>query len=162
MGPQDPARSTFELKGSVTFQDTGGTGFQLTSLHLDLLDGGGGAASHEVALDVTLAPGGSITHALPDRVSVPVGLEPTRLRVSARGLDREGRIRRTGTAEALFSAAREVMTRGPVSIAPGTLAVEALNLMEQRKITSIVVVDRDTDRVVGVVHVHDLWRTEMF
>ena len=34
--------------------------------------------------------------------------------------------------------------------------------MEQRKITSIVVVDRETDRVVGVVHLHDLWRTEMF
>lgn len=103
MGPQDPARSTFELKGIVTFQDTGGAGFQLTSLHLDLLDGGGGAASHEEALDVTLSPGGSTTHALPDRVTVPASLEPTRLRVSARGLDREGRLRSTGTAEALFS-----------------------------------------------------------
>jgi arabinose-5-phosphate isomerase len=31
--------------------------------------------------------------------------------------------------------------------------------MEQRKITSIVVVD--AGRVAGVVHLHDLWRTEM-
>lgn len=58
--------------------------------------------------------------------------------------------------------AGDVMTRGPVSIPPATLAVEALNIMEGRKITSIVVVDGDPRRVVGVVHVHDLWRTELF
>ena len=44
-----------------------------------------------------------------------------------------------------------------------TLAAEALNIMEQRKITSIVVVeDGQPTRVAGVVHLHDLWRTEMF
>ena len=57
--------------------------------------------------------------------------------------------------------AAEVMTRNPVAIAPSMLAVEALNLMERRKITSIVVVQDDTHRVAGVVHLHDLWRTEM-
>ncbi len=61
----------------------------------------------------------------------------------------------------LEMTAREVMTHGPVSIPPGTLAAEALNIMEARKITSIVVVDGDA-RVAGVVHLHDLWRTEMF
>ena len=35
------------------------------------------------------------------------------------------------------------MTRDPVTIPPTTLAAEALNIMEQRKITSIVVVDGD-------------------
>ena len=58
--------------------------------------------------------------------------------------------------------AGDVMTRGPVTIPPQTLAVEALNIMEQRKITSIVVVDAGTRSVAGVVHLHDLWRTEMF
>jgi arabinose-5-phosphate isomerase len=58
--------------------------------------------------------------------------------------------------------AADVMTRGPVSIPPTTLAAEALNIMEGRKITSIVVVDGESRRVVGVVHVHDLWRTELF
>jgi arabinose-5-phosphate isomerase len=58
--------------------------------------------------------------------------------------------------------AGDVMTRGPVAIAPGTLAAEALNIMENRKITSIVVVEEAPRRVVGVVHVHDLWRTELF
>jgi arabinose-5-phosphate isomerase len=59
-------------------------------------------------------------------------------------------------------SAGDVMTSGPVAIPPTTLATEALNIMEQRKITSIVVVEAGTRRVEGVVHVHDLWRTEMF
>jgi arabinose-5-phosphate isomerase len=57
--------------------------------------------------------------------------------------------------------AGDVMTRNPVAIAPGTLAAEALNVLEQRKITSIVVVDGDQRRVAGVVHLHDLWGTEL-
>ena len=60
----------------------------------------------------------------------------------------------------LERAAGDVMTRHPVTIARSTLAAQALNVMEQRKITSIVVVD-DRQMVEGVVHLHDLWRTEM-
>jgi arabinose-5-phosphate isomerase len=56
--------------------------------------------------------------------------------------------------------AGQVMTPDPVTIPPATLAVEALNIMEQRKITSIVV-DAGERRVAGVVHLHDLWPTEM-
>jgi arabinose-5-phosphate isomerase len=54
--------------------------------------------------------------------------------------------------------ARDVMTPHPVAIPQSTMAVEALAMMEQRKITSIVVIDADR-RVEGVVHLHDLWRT---
>jgi arabinose-5-phosphate isomerase len=57
--------------------------------------------------------------------------------------------------------AGDVMTRDPVTIAPTMLAVEALNIMEQRKITSLAVVEGTPPRVAGVVHLHDLWRTEM-
>ncbi|MEO7133359.1 MAG: KpsF/GutQ family sugar-phosphate isomerase [Vicinamibacterales bacterium] len=56
--------------------------------------------------------------------------------------------------------ARDVMTANPVAISQSTMAVEALAMMEQRKITSIVVIDTDR-RVEGIVHLHDLWRTEM-
>jgi arabinose-5-phosphate isomerase len=59
-------------------------------------------------------------------------------------------------------SAADVMTKDPISVLPKTLAAEALNIMEQRKITSIVVVDEETGRVAGVVHLHDLWRTQMF
>jgi arabinose-5-phosphate isomerase len=58
--------------------------------------------------------------------------------------------------------ASQVMTRDPVTTPPATLAVEALNIMEQRKITSIVVVEGGNRRVAGVVHLHDLWRTQLF
>jgi len=52
------------------------------------------------------------------------------------------------------------MTRNPQTIGPHVLASEALNLMEKRKITSVVVVD-EASGVVGVVHLHDLWTLEL-
>ena len=54
----------------------------------------------------------------------------------------------------------DVMTPNPVTIARDLLAVEALKVMETHKITSVVVVDA-TRAVEGVVHLHDLWRTQM-
>jgi len=65
--------------------------------------------------------------------------------------------------EILDLRAGEVMTRHPVSVSRATLAAEALNIMEQRKITSIVVAeDGEPKRIAGVLHLHDLWRMEMF
>lgn len=58
-------------------------------------------------------------------------------------------------------SAADVMTKAPVTIPPSTLAAEALSLLETRRITSLIVVD-DAGRVDGVVHLHDLWRTELF
>jgi arabinose-5-phosphate isomerase len=52
------------------------------------------------------------------------------------------------------------MTLSPQTIGPQLLASEALNLMEKRKITSIVVVD-EAGGVLGVVHLHDLWGLEL-
>jgi arabinose-5-phosphate isomerase len=52
------------------------------------------------------------------------------------------------------------MTRSPQTIGPQVLASEALNLMEKRKITSIVVVG-EAGGVLGVVHLHDLWGLEL-
>lgn len=52
------------------------------------------------------------------------------------------------------------MTTNPQTIGPHVLASEALNVMEKRKITSLVVVD-GKKRVVGVVHLHDLWTLEL-
>ncbi|HUK30055.1 MAG TPA: KpsF/GutQ family sugar-phosphate isomerase [Candidatus Acidoferrum sp.] len=58
-------------------------------------------------------------------------------------------------------SAEQAMTRNPVTIAANELASTALNLMEQRKITSVVVVD-ESQRVLGVVHLHDLWALELY
>lgn len=54
----------------------------------------------------------------------------------------------------------DCMMRSPQTVSPKVLASEALNLMEKRKITSVVVVD-DAQKVVGVVHLHDLWTLEL-
>ena len=50
----------------------------------------------------------------------------------------------------------EVMTPGGIRVRPGTLAVDALNLMQSRHITSVLVADGD--QLLGVVHMHDLLR----
>jgi arabinose-5-phosphate isomerase len=80
------------------------------------------------------------------------------------GIITDGDLRRQmeRASEVLGLSAADVMTRGPVTVSRATLAVEALNIMEQRKITSIVVVEDGSQQVAGVVHVHDLWGTEMF
>jgi arabinose-5-phosphate isomerase len=52
------------------------------------------------------------------------------------------------------------MTHNPQTIGPHVLASEALNQMEKRKITSVVVVD-ESKKVLGVVHLHDLWTLEL-
>ena len=52
------------------------------------------------------------------------------------------------------------MTAGAQTIGARELASEALNRMEKRKITSVVVVDA-AQRVLGVVHLHDLWTLEL-
>ena len=57
--------------------------------------------------------------------------------------------------------AGELMTRRPIAIDPSTLAAQALLIMEQRKITSLVVAGGDL-KVEGVLHLHSLWRTELF
>ena len=62
--------------------------------------------------------------------------------------------------EFLQQTAGDVMTRNPITVSRDTLAAETLHILEQRKITSVVVVD-DRQQVQGVVHLHDLWRTEM-
>lgn len=61
----------------------------------------------------------------------------------------------------LERAAGQCMTPDPRTISEGELATSALNIMEENKITSLMVTD-GSKTIVGVIHVHDLWGTEMF
>jgi arabinose-5-phosphate isomerase len=56
--------------------------------------------------------------------------------------------------------AGESMTRNPKTIAAGEFAASALALMEEKKITSLMVVDR-AGKLEGIVHLHDLWTTNL-
>ncbi|MEZ5290304.1 MAG: KpsF/GutQ family sugar-phosphate isomerase [Vicinamibacterales bacterium] len=76
------------------------------------------------------------------------------------GVVTDGDVRRAvaSAPDVLALTAADVMSRTPVTVAPHTLAAEALHLLESRKITAVVVVDASA-RPAGVVHLHDLWRT---
>jgi arabinose-5-phosphate isomerase len=69
-----------------------------------------------------------------------------------RSLDRE---------RPLEGSAGDAMTRDAATVGPESLAAEALAVLEERKITSLPVVDPDR-RLVGLIQIHDLWRTELF
>ncbi len=68
-------------------------------------------------------------------------------------LEREG-------GAALSKTAGEAMNPHPCTIASGELAAKALAILEERKITSLVVVDAGQN-VEGVLHLHDLWGVEL-
>ena len=80
-----------------------------------------------------------------------------------RGVISDGDLRRLLEREggaALTRTAGEAMNPHPKTISARELAAKALAILEERKITSLVVVDAD-GRVEGVVHLHDLWGVEL-
>src|SRR5579872_350129 len=62
--------------------------------------------------------------------------------------------------DVLDLVASECMTKNPKTVSAHEFAATALALMEEKKITSLAVVD-DKGRLQGIVHLHDLWGTEM-
>lgn len=79
------------------------------------------------------------------------------------GLYTDGDLRRTLADPSIdVHGARiaDVMTRAPVAIEANALASEAARLMEDRKITMLVVLD-DERRVVGALNIHDLLRARV-
>jgi arabinose-5-phosphate isomerase len=57
--------------------------------------------------------------------------------------------------------AADCMTKNPVTIPRSELAASALRAMEEKKITSVLVVD-SAGRLEGVLHIHDLWTLQLF
>lgn len=79
------------------------------------------------------------------------------------GVFTDGDLRRlmSRVSNVVALTAGEVMTPNPITIGRDVLAVEALKVMETRKITAVVVVGA-SQKVEGVVQLHDLWGTQMF
>ena len=76
-----------------------------------------------------------------------------------RGIITDGQIRRFNEKkENLFNlSAKEIMTKNPISIDKDSLAVKALSLMNEKKITSLCVHDkRNKSKTIGVLHIHTL------
>ncbi len=61
----------------------------------------------------------------------------------------------------LQKTARDCMSPNPLTIEKEDLATKALNIMEKNKITSLIIISKNGE-VEGLIHLHDLWRTEMF
>jgi arabinose-5-phosphate isomerase len=62
--------------------------------------------------------------------------------------------------DGLRKAAGDAMNAHPRTISAADLAVHALSIMEEKKITSLIVVDAN-GMLEGVIHLHDLWGTEL-
>ena len=61
----------------------------------------------------------------------------------------------------LFKTAAECMTPSPIAIDKDDLAAKALHVMEENKVTSLIVKNKEGG-IEGIIHLHDLWRTELF
>ena len=60
----------------------------------------------------------------------------------------------------LALSAADCMTKNPVTLARNELAASALRVMEERKITSLLIVD-PAGKLEGVLHIHDLWTLQL-
>ncbi|MCS2152864.1 arabinose-5-phosphate isomerase KdsD [Scandinavium goeteborgense] len=130
----------------------------------------GGALGRKLLLRVNdiMHTGDEIPHVSPDASLRDALLEITRKnlgltvicddQMKIEGIFTDGDLRRVfdmGVDVREMSIA-DVMTRGGIRVRPGILAVDALNLMQSRHITCVMVADGD--HLLGVIHMHDLLR----
>ena len=80
------------------------------------------------------------------------------------GLITDGDLRRLlqkHGADILMKKAKDCLTTNPITIAENELATRALSIMEDKKVTSLII-QNPNKTIAGIIHLHDLWRTQMF
>ncbi|MFP5275542.1 MAG: SIS domain-containing protein [Acidobacteriota bacterium] len=110
-----------------------------------------------------VAPQTPMTDVIFEMSSKKLGMTTVQEDGRLRGVISDGDLRRLLEREggaALSKTAGEAMNPRPRTIAGNELAAKALAILEERKITSLVVVDAG-QRVEGVVHLHDMWGVEL-
>jgi arabinose-5-phosphate isomerase len=110
-----------------------------------------------------VAPGTRMSDVIFEMSSKKLGMTTVQEDGKLRGVISDGDLRRLLEREggaALSKTAGEAMNANPRTIAAGELAARALAILEERKITSLVVTD-GSGKVEGVVHLHDLWGVEL-
>lgn len=138
-----------------------------------VLHPGGRLARKLLRVEDVMHTGEEVPRVLPATLMKDVLFEMTRKRLGMTtvadgqgrllGLISDGDLRRQMESHGydLFGrTAEQCMTRNPVVIERRQMATAALALMEERKITALPVTD-GAGVVEGVVHLHDLWKTEM-
>ncbi len=110
-----------------------------------------------------VAPTTPMADVIYEMSSKKLGITTVQERGQLRGVISDGDLRRLLEREggaALSKTAGEAMNPYPRTIAAQELAATALAILEERKITSLVVVDA-VGAVEGVLHLHDLWGVEL-
>jgi arabinose-5-phosphate isomerase len=110
-----------------------------------------------------VAPNTPMTDVIYEMSAKKLGMTTVQEDGNLRGLISDGDLRRLLEREggaALSKTAGEAMNANPRTIAAGELAARALAILEERRITSLVVTD-GTGKVEGVLHLHDLWGVEL-
>jgi arabinose-5-phosphate isomerase len=110
-----------------------------------------------------VAPTTPMADVIYEMSSKKLGITTVQERGQLRGVISDGDLRRLLEREggaALSKTAGEAMNPYPRTIAAQELAATALAVLEERKITSLVVVDA-MGAVEGVLHLHDLWGVEL-
>jgi len=109
-----------------------------------------------------VAPATPMTDVIYEMSSKKLGVTTVQEKGRLCGVISDGDLRRLLEREggaALSRTAGEAMNAHPRTIAAGEMAATALAILEERKITSLVVVDAE-QKVEGVLHLHDLWGVE--
>ena len=74
------------------------------------------------------------------------------------GIITDGQIRRSTqkNRDLNYSLVKNIMTKNPISIEKNILAVKALSLMNEKKITSLCVFDKNRKKTIGILHIHNI------
>jgi arabinose-5-phosphate isomerase len=110
-----------------------------------------------------VAPSTPMADVIFEMSSKKLGMTTVQENGKLRGVISDGDLRRLLEREggaALGKTAGEAMNARPRTIAAEELAARALAILEERKITSLIVIDAE-HKVEGVVHLHDLWGVEL-
>jgi arabinose-5-phosphate isomerase len=110
-----------------------------------------------------VAPATPMTDVIYEMSSKKLGIATVQEAGRLLGVISDGDLRRLLEHEggaALSKTAGEAMNPRPRTIGAGELAAKALAILEERKITSLIVVDVG-EKVEGVLHLHDLWGVEL-
>jgi arabinose-5-phosphate isomerase len=147
-------RKGFRAEDFAELHPGGKLGKQLARVR-DLMHSGSGVPVVE--------PGTRMTDVIHEMSSKRLGITTVQEQGRLRGVISDGDLRRLLEREggaALSRTASEAMNAHPRTISADEFAAKALGILEECKITSLVVVDAD-QRVEGLVHLHDLWGVEM-
>ena len=81
------------------------------------------------------------------------------------GIITDGQIRRFNSKNISFNLlkVKDVMTKNPIKIEKNTLATKALSVMNEKKITSLCVYNKNKKSItIGIVHVHNILNKEIY